>query len=116
MFGKKEKEIEYRCETTNFDKVRDFMEYAARSGYKCNYENKYAAGMHYYEVTIKLSQFQAELLATTAIYTEATEFHANRNKERNAIIEDAKRDGYSQAVNDQAEAERKAKATKTKNE
>lgn len=114
MFGKKDKDIEYRCETTDFDKVRDFMEYAHRNGYKFNYENKYAAGMHYYELTIRLSQFQAELLATSALYSEAVGFHTNRNKERNAIIEDARREGYSQAVEDQAE--QKAKVAKTKEE
>lgn len=114
MFGKKD--ITYTCETTDFEKVRDFMEYAHRGGYEFDYKVKYAAGMHYYEVTISLSRFQVEYLATSVISEHADAFHTRRNKERNAIIEDARRDGYSQAVNDQAEAVRKAKATKTKNE
>ena len=112
MFGKKD--IEYRCETTNFEKVRDYMEYATRNGYAFKYENKYAAGTHYYELTIGLSRFQADILATSALNTETREFHTKRNKERNAIIEDARRDGYSQAVGDLIE--KKGKATKTKNE
>jgi len=99
MFGKKD--ITCTCEIRDFDKVRDYMEYAHRGGYAFDYKDKYTAGMHYYEVTIGLSRYQAEYLATSIIMEHADEFHSRRNKERNAEIEDARREGYAKAVEDQ---------------
>lgn len=94
--------ITFRCETTNFEKVRDYMEYACRSGYKFNYEDKYAADVHYYQMTIELSGHQVEQMAVTALTEGAQEFHDMRNRNRKAEYEDARRDGYAKAVEDQA--------------
>lgn len=104
MFNKKD--ITYRFETTNEDEVRDYMEYAHLNGYKFNYETKYAAGMQYYDVTISFSRYQAEFLAIMALTDNARKFHTMRNKERDSIIEDAERDGYAKAVEDQVALKR----------
>lgn len=99
MFGKNY--ITFRCETQNFEKVRDYMEYACRNGYKFKYEDKYAADVHYYEMTIELSRGQADIMAVMALTEETQKFHNMRNRSRNAEIEDAQRDGYAKAVEDQ---------------
>lgn len=99
MFGKKS-DITYTFQTASSDRLRDCMEYACRNGYTFNYEHKYAAGVHFYEITIGLSSYQAELMATMALADEALKFHEQRNKERKAEYEDARRDGYAKAVED----------------
>lgn len=98
MFSKRD--VTFRCETTSFEKVRDYMEYACRNGYKFKYEDKYAANVHYYEMTIELSGHQADLMAVMALTREAQEFHNMRNRNRNSEIEDARREGYAKAVED----------------
>lgn len=98
MFGRNT--VEYRCEVKNIEKLRDFMECAHRNGYQCKYTTEYAAGELYYTVTVELSRFEAEQLAIEAFSDRMNAFHHRRNKERNAEIEDARRDGYAKAVED----------------
>lgn len=112
MFGNNT--VEYRCETQDVEKLRDYMEYAHRQGYKCKYSTECAAGMHYYVITLSLSRYDVEHLAISALIDETLDFHMKRNKERNSLIEDARRDGYAAAVNDMTE--HKAQKSKTKND
>lgn len=100
MFGRDT--VEYSCEIKDIEKLRDFMECAHRNGYKCKYTVDYAADEIYFTVTVSLSRFDADRLATEALSERMNTFHHRRNKERNAIIEDARREGYTKAVEDMA--------------
>ena len=100
MFGRNA--VEYSCEIKDIEKLRDFMECAHRYGYQCKYTVNYIAGEPYYVITVGVSRWTAERLAIDALSDKMNTFHKMRNKERNAEIEDARRDGYAKAVEDMA--------------
>lgn len=92
--------VEYACEVNDIDKLRDFMECAHRNGYRCKYTTEHAAGRTYFTVTITLDRFDTEQLVNQALSDRMDAFHQRRLKERNAELEDARREGYAKAVED----------------